>query len=149
MAHHAGVIQREGHYVVYCWARRMSGSLTVSEPVMRIDSGNAADLGRAIRTALHEGPEKPVPDRTPGEGFQNLRPVLKSLKIRSWAALTRGSRSISIVEDGPTITLLPSENKGARTGFIDRPEYKDTLSAEIDDATLGSAAIKTLAEFSL
>lgn len=69
------------------------------------------------------------------------RPMLDMLGLRSYAAFTKGAKSISVHLDGHAIDITPDHNGGSRDGLTPILEAKRILSDDASAELLGAAVI--------
>ncbi len=70
-------------------------------------------------------------------------PVLKAAGVKSRATLHRGARYCSVLLSEGVITIAPSENKGARGGFLHLDPIE--IPEDASDAEFGAALERAFA----
>ncbi len=140
---YAALLQRENKVMIHPWARSISGVMFGIEPYLVIEGQDPNTLGSAIRRVLAASKSgEPHPD--PRDSSKRLQPLLKVAGVRSWSALVRGARSVEIADDGREVVFTPTQNCGAKGGFVELVELEITVSQGVRDSALGASALKAL-----
>jgi hypothetical protein len=138
----ATIYVRSKDILLHASSRTTDGVWILSEPVTRVDHDCPdAPLGDAVRAAL-QASRSGV--RHPKVWTGLLDPRLKVANVKGWATFVRGSRCVRVEEEAGSITLIPTQNLGAKEGFKDEPGATTVVSQAPPDA-LGQAVRVALA----
>ncbi len=109
-------------------------------PVFSCRSDEVIEIGRLALKAL----ECSIPDLDPKLRAEKgrLSPVIKAAGLRSWAALTRCAKYVSVDRKNGAITVLTSENLGPRGGYGGNFEC---FPSKADPRELGATIMKAMA----
>ncbi|WP_320069112.1 hypothetical protein [Micromonospora sp. RTGN7] len=129
---------RRGRYVAYSSSLSTDGMWIANGLFDLLDEpADDRTLGAAVRRML-DGSRAGVPTPDPRGGPSPFAPVLDALGLRSYATYAKGTRHVGVERDADTVLVSPSQNGGARVGFVGLTEYAVRLT-DPGDEELGGA----------
>jgi hypothetical protein len=132
---------RDGKLIVTS-SSRTPGGLWVMNGCFSILESDADDdtLGIAVAEAL-ESSRIDVPDPAPRGTPPGMKAVYKTLRVRNFRAYLEGAKSVEVLRDDerPGLRVIPMENAGPRTGFVELLEVEEQVPPEAPSAPLAGA----------
>ncbi len=137
----AMIDNRKGKWLVGSYSQTVDGVwIHQGEYEVLSTETDVAVVAEAILSALGRS-RVGVPH--PQDWSGHTRPLLEAAGVPSWRAYVNGTKSISITQEGDSISLTPMINKGAREGFgfqnertvvVPATAAPDELGDELGDA---------------
>jgi hypothetical protein len=124
----ASAYQRKNHIILFAVSDTTAGVGIAAAPVLRVESGDVTELGRAVLAAL-EGSQQNVPHPTQDEWKEVAAPVLKTADVKSWSTFAKAAKNVDIRFDTNRVSFIPTRNLGPRDGFAALPAEKVRTSA--------------------
>jgi hypothetical protein len=122
----ATVDRRKGELIVCSYSQTVPGFWIACDPFFRLP-GDADDtqLATALLDALGSSRHNVSPPR---KGVTPFDPILRSLKLTSYAQYMRGTLSVGVMRNSRQVIVTPKLNGGARTGFTEMLDQAETLN---------------------
>jgi hypothetical protein len=127
----ASAYQRKNHIILFAVSDTTAGVGIAAAPVLRVESSDVTELGRAVLTAL-EGSQRNVPHPARDEWKEVAAPVLKAADVKSWHALAKAAKNVDIRFDTNRVSFIPTRNLGPKDGFIGLPAETVRTSAPME-----------------
>jgi len=135
MAH---ITLRGGKLAVSSWSSRTGRGIWFMNEHFSILDSDVDDhtAGAAIAEALKNsriGVSDPAP-----EDNASMKALLKTLKVRSFNAYMKGATEVAVLDDDERdgLRVIPAENAGPRTGFLELLDHEREVARDASPATL-------------
>lgn len=138
MAH---VTLRSGKLIVTTSSRTPGGVWVMNDDFAILESDvDDEKVGATIAGAL-DGSRTDVPDPAPRDTPPSMRALLKALGVKNFKAYLEGATAVEVLGDGerPGLRVIPMENAGPRTGFVELLEAEERLPPEASASRLAQA----------
>ncbi|WP_018680389.1 hypothetical protein [Actinokineospora enzanensis] len=133
-----GVDLRQGEYVVITYSQSRSGMWVLDgQPVRLPATADFERLGASVTDALDRsrtGLDDPV------RGSKPSQPLLDAFGVTTYAAYTKGTRSVEVFRGPGGIEVTPQRNEGGRKGFTPVPD-ETRAPADSSPGSVGDAVI--------
>lgn len=130
MTRGARVYLRNGVWIVGPLSPTRTGPFVATQPYVELPpSTTYRELAEEVRVALSHSQVIPDIDFRDPNRKNKLSPILKAAGVRSWTALQKGAKLVSLRATDEEILLSPSVNEGGRNGFSPLAEATITLPA--------------------
>lgn len=70
---------------------------------------------------------------------KGFKPVLDLVGVRTWAAFAKGASSVGVHVEGDVLHIVPSQNAGAKLGFLSFSGVDVTVKMDSSPAAIGEA----------
>ena len=137
----ATVYRRKHVLYVHPKSRTTDGLWIVTDPILKLDEPvGDSDIGSAIRAALDRS-ESNVPRPTNWDEISKV--LLKGTGASSWSKFVQSTSCVIVTSTGDELSVMPTENRGARGGFAHEPD-KVVVLRQASVSELGAVARKLL-----
>lgn len=139
----ATVYRRKQALYIHPQSLTTDGVWIVTEPVLKLnETASDADIGSAVRASLDRSHTN-VPHPTNWGEITKI--LLRGIGVRSWSTFVQGASCVIIESAGEELSVMPTENQGARGGFAHQPENTVTLrQVDASESYLGAVVRKLL-----
>lgn len=111
-------------------------------PIEKIMINNTChDIGEAILRAFQNNVIG-VPNDI--KGSELLAPLFNAMGVRSWKAVTKGTKFMGVTLKNDTYLFWPTHNRGARNGFVPLNDLIIQLSAPLTPSEIGQKVLECL-----
>jgi hypothetical protein len=132
----ASAFERRGMVYLHPLSRTKSWIYMATPPFLAVARLDTERIAEAVRKVL--AASRPLIDEPPDDVMDALYTMAG---VRTWTAFVRGTRLLSLEQNGGVIELIPCRNGGGREGFqsiegraIKVPEASDALGAVVGAA---------------
>lgn len=138
----ATIYKRGAVLIIHPTSKTTAGVGIGTPPFLVVDAdASPGIIGRELVQALQAG-RSGIPH--PVDWSNVGTPLLEAAKVRSWSAFVRGTLCCVVSDDGKDIGLIPTVNRGARTGFEHLPDDELSVPSTAPPEQVGLAVRKAL-----